>query len=98
MIIKNLYDRGYIVSYEEGDQSLHRGLIQYMASVDDIYHTIGTNDTLHIIARKYYKSSALWFIIADVNAEIEDIFNLPIGSSILVPNISIIQSGYGRTI
>lgn len=98
MITEGLYDRGYIVNYDEGDQSLHRGIIKYYTSVDDLYHTIGTNDTLYSISRKYYGASSFWFFIADVNVEIEDIFDLPIGATVVIPNITIIQSGYGRSI
>lgn len=36
----------------------------------------------------------MWFFIADVNNNIEDIFDLPVGDLILIPSIEVIQSNY----
>lgn len=91
---EGLYDRGYLVDYGDGEMVLHRTSIYYQQSVYDVYHTITYEDTLYSIARKYYGSSSLWFMIADVNNDIEDIFNLPFGDTILIPSVSLIQSFY----
>lgn len=92
---EGLYDRGNLVDFGSGEIALFRNPISYRQSVSDIYHTIAHEDTLLSIARKYYGYSSLWFMIADVNNNIEDIFDLPIGETILIPNISLIQSMYG---
>lgn len=91
---EGLYDRGYLVDYGDGEMVLHRTSIYYQQSVYDVYHTITYEDTLYSIARKYYGSSSLWFMIADVNNDIEDIFDLPFGDTILIPSVSLIQSFY----
>jgi len=95
VISEGLYDRGYLVDFGSGELTLFRNNIFYKQSVSDIYHTISYSDTLHFIARKYYGYSSLWFMIADVNDNIEDIFDLPVGEIILIPSIPLIQSLYG---
>ena len=87
---EGLYDRGFIVTYDEGDSSLFRTPISYRSNMGNKYHTITDCQSLHDIARKYYGSSYLWFLIADANDVIEDIFDLPIGEIILIPNSMII--------
>ena len=91
---EGLYDRGYLVDYGDGEIIVHRTPILYQQSVYDMYHVITYEDTLYSIARKYYGSSSLWFMIADVNNDIEDIFDLPFGDTILIPSVSLIQSFY----
>ena len=90
MIAEGLYDRGYIVTYSEGDSSLLRTQITFKPNMGNRYHTIVDGQTLHDIARKYYGSSYLWYLIADVNDVVDDIFNLPIGEVILIPNTMIV--------
>ena len=68
--MKSLYDNGYIVTYNEGDQSLNRDFTSYDVSVSSTFHVVTEGETLLSIARLYYKSSSLWFLIADVNDEI----------------------------
>ena len=92
---EGLYDRGYLVNYNEGDQAIYRTPISYKASVTDEYYTINHNETLYDIARKKYGSSSLWYILADVN-NIDDIFNLTPGMVILIPDYLIISSNYGQ--
>ena len=93
-IAEGLYDRGYLIDFGGGELVLYRTNITYNISIGDIYHVINDTDTLHSIARKYYGSSSLWFMIADVNDNIEDIFALPISDTIIIPNIGIIQLSY----
>ena len=82
-----LYDNGYTIYYKEGDRSLQRDFLSFTGSVYNLYHTIVEGETLYSIALKYYKSSYSWFIIADANPElITDIFDLPVGEIILIPN------------
>ena len=84
-----LYDQGYIVNFKEGDQAIYRMPLAYRSSVRDKYHVIKENETLHSIAHTYYGSSYKWFILADVNDTISDVFNLTVGSTIVIPTISI---------
>jgi len=84
---QGLYDRGYIIFYEEGDRSLQRDFLSFRGSVNNRFHAITDNDTLYTIAREYYKDSSYWYIIADANPEIiTDIFDLPVGETILIPS------------
>lgn len=95
MNIGALYDRGIIVNYIEGDEALYRTPLVYIPSTNDQYHTIAEGQTLLSIAQKYYGDQSLWYLLADVNSLIDDIFNLPLNETIVIPNINIIQSMYG---
>lgn len=95
MDIEGLYDRGYLVEFYEGDTAYYRTPISYMGSVTDKYHVVTDQETLHSIALKYYGSQYPWFILADVNASlIEDIFELVVGTTLLIPDLKIIYSLY----
>ena len=93
---EGLYDRGYLIDFGSGEIVVHRNNLKYVQSIDDEYYPIAYGDTLLSIARKKYGFSSLWFFIADVNDNIEDIFELPEGDTILIPSISLIQSFYAR--
>jgi len=83
-----LYDRGYLVFYKEEDSALYREFLVFKGSVNDKFHAIKEGETLHSIARKYYGTSYSWYLIADANVEtIEDIFALPVGEVVLIPNV-----------
>lgn len=91
-----LYDRGYLVHYEEGDSSLHRTPINYIKSVTDIYHVVKEGESLLEIAKERYGSQFLWYIIADTNInQIDDIFQLTTGMVLLIPNLDVLDAVYG---
>lgn len=91
-----LYDRGYLVHYSEGDSSLQRTPLNYITSVSDTYHSINEEESLLDIAQKYYGNQALWYVLADVNIDlIEDIFQLTVGTIIVIPSLDILDSIYG---
>jgi len=95
MITEGLYDRGYLIEFEEGDISLQRTFLYYPKSVYDKYHVVTEGDTLLTIAQKYYNNQASWFVIADVNSElIDDIFELVVGTSLVIPDLNILFSAY----
>jgi len=97
VVSEGLYDRGHLIDFGGGEVVLYRNPIYYKISVSDVYHPIAEGDTLHSIARKYFGFSSAWFMIADVNDDIDDIFILPEGDTILIPSIGLIQSLYGRS-
>ena len=92
---EGLYDRGYLINFGDGETVIYRNQINYVQSTHDTYHLIKDGETLYDMARRYYNASSLWFVIADVNDNIEDIFDLPVGDTILIPNMAAIQSLYG---
>lgn len=91
---ESIYDRGYLIDYGDGEVVIHRNNISYRQSVNDRYHTVRDGENLLQIAHQYYEASSMWFFIADVNNNIEDIFDLPVGDLILIPSIEVIQSNY----
>lgn len=84
-----LYDQGYIIHFNEGDEALYRDFIGYTPSINDRFHTIAEDETLLSIARRYYGYSSFWFIIADAN-NIEDVFDLTVGDTICIPNKTLV--------
>ena len=95
MDIEGLYDRGYLVEFYEGDVAFYRTPIKYNGSVNDKYHVVSDGETLHSIALKYYGSQYPWFILADANVSvIEDIFELVVGTTLLIPDLKVIYSLY----
>lgn len=95
MRIEGLYDRGYLVNFKQGDQALYRTKLSYRASVADNYHTIREGESLLEISRLYYKTDFYWYILSDANEQIEDIFDLPVGTNIVIPNITTIFGSHG---
>ena len=94
-ILEGIYDRGYLIEFYEGDTAFYRTPINYMGSVADKFHVVSEGETLHSIALKYYNSQYPWFIIADVNSSIiQDIFELVVGTTLLIPDLKLIYSLY----
>ena len=95
-MIPSLYEKGYIISYKEGDISLQRTIIPLSGDMGDRYHVVVDGETLLDIAQRYYDDQLLWYILADVNSElILDIFDLEPNLSILIPDLSLLEVIYG---
>jgi len=98
MVTEGLYDRGYLVEFAEGDISFQRTPLFYQGTSSDKYHVVGEGETLHSISQKYYNTQSFWFAIADVNAAlIEDIFELVVGTSLLIPDLNTLFSVYVKS-
>jgi len=93
---EGLYDRGYMVDFGDGELVVYRTPITYNRTITETFHTITYSDTLQSISRQYYGDSFAWFMIADVNDNIEDIFSLPIGEVIVIPKLKLITGNYAR--
>lgn len=55
-------------------------------SVNFFYYTWSERDRVDLISKKFLGSPDLWWQIMDVNPEVIDPFNIPIGTSIRIPN------------
>ena len=85
----NPYDRGTLLNYLEGDQSIERKPVLYKPSTGDKFHIIKDTDQLDGIAFKYYNNSKLWWLIADVNL-IFNPFELITGNKLIIPNLNVL--------
>lgn len=88
MGLRPMYQEGYLVKYDEGDESLQRAQQFYEQKEGDKTHIWKEGDTLTYLSLKYYGDPKLWYNIGDVN----DIFNpfpddIPLGTQILIPDI-----------
>lgn len=81
------YTDSYKIIYQEGDESLERRPITHREDIDDKIYTIRDEDTLTLIAFKFYSEPLLWFIIADAN-NIIDPLELEPGKNIIIPNLN----------
>ena len=84
---QGLYDKGYMINYPDGEQSLQRDILVYKEDIEDRSYTIKDGDNLTMIAYQFYKDPLKWFVIADVN-EIENPFELTVGKDIIIPNLN----------
>lgn len=90
---ENLYADGFIITLEDGVQLLKRNKIDYQGrSTNDRVHNVVEEEKIWNIAYKYYGNSKWWHIIADAN-NIENPFELPVGGSILIPDLDTIIAG-----
>lgn len=83
----DLYSNGITINYQEGDTSLQRKTIVHKEDLEDKSYIIRQDDTLSSIANKFYNEPLYWYIIADVN-NIDNLFILETGKSIIIPNIN----------
>ena len=83
---RNLYDYSIPITYKDGDISLERIVKDIPDNINDRSHIIVEGDTLENLAYFYYKDNRRWFLLADKN-NIDDIFNLEIGTELIIPDI-----------
>lgn len=50
------------------------------------YYTWVEGDRMDILAHKFYGNPAMWWKIMDYNPEINDTFDIPVGTTIRIPN------------
>ena len=84
---EGLYDRGYLINFSAGELVVYRTPVFYTSTINDEHYVIKDGESLLDIAREKYGSSNIWFILADVNDNVEDIFDLPVGEVIVIPNL-----------
>jgi hypothetical protein len=86
----SLYYNGFIFLYPDGSISLERDPLVYQQSEGDRYYTTIDGETLWNIAYQAYGNSKYWWIIAEANG-IDFPFDLPAGSSLIIPDIDQVQ-------
>lgn len=90
----NPYSIGSVFVFEEGDYELDREPITYNPSIRDKYVTTEQGDTLGSIAWAQYGSSKYWWILADVNPDIEwlsPLWDIADGTTLLIPDLRKLQ-------
>lgn len=58
-----------------------------LESISYYTHRYNQGETLHALSQRYFKRPDLWWTIAEYNPEITDIFNIPSGTLIRIPNV-----------
>lgn len=81
----DLYSRGFVLTYAEGDSSLERDRIQYQKDVGDAIHVVVEGETLTQISYRYYGEPVYWYLIADCNFIENPLFIEP-GTQLVIPN------------
>ena len=81
------YTNSYVVNFPEGDQSLERIRFTHREDINDKLYTIIEGDTLTSLAFRFYGDSKLWYIIADINENINNPLELDWGINIIIPDI-----------
>jgi nucleoid-associated protein YgaU len=86
MSSKNLYSDGFILDYGDGDISLERTPKTYAPVSTDKVHTVVDGETLMALASYFYGDELQWWKIAEANDLDEEIFDLPLGTILIIPN------------
>lgn len=92
LTIKDPYSVGEINILSDGTTLLQRNPLIYTPQLNDILHKVKEFDRLDLLAFKYYGDSKWWWVIADVNDNVFDPFDLPISEDIIIPNLEIIKT------
>lgn len=87
----NPYSLGSIFPFPEGDFLLDGPELVFKKSESDRYYTLGNTDDLWNIAHQAYRNSKWWWVIFFANPEIEHPLDLPIGKTILIPDLITFQ-------
>ncbi len=82
-----LYDRAAIIQFDDGSRSLD-ALLEIPPIKDYIEIRVKEDQHLQQIANERYRDTELWYIIAEFNPEIVDIFDIPYGTLLKIPILS----------
>lgn len=88
----NPYSIGTIFQFDEGDYLLDPGELLISPSVKDRYYTVGNTDNLSNISFQAYGDSKWWWVLYYANPDLENPFELPIGKTLLVPDLIQLQT------
>lgn len=80
------YSIGRVINYPYSLSTLNRMPLSYVADKTDKYVVVDEATTLWGLAFKEYGNSKLYWVIQDVN-KLENSFELPIGKTLLIPNL-----------
>jgi hypothetical protein len=50
-------------------------------------HTYVVGERLDQLSYRYYRRPDLWWVIAEYNPQIKDIYNIPAGTELRIPNV-----------
>jgi PKD repeat protein len=82
----NPYSTGFVINYGDSLSSMNRKKIRYKADRKDQWHVVTIDNTIWDISMQYYKDSKWYWVIMDVN-NLENCFELPVGTTILIPDL-----------
>jgi prophage DNA circulation protein len=84
------YANGTLFSaYINVDASYHATVFRRFPSHSSRYsiYTWAENDRIDLVAYKFYRDASSWWQIMDYNPEIVNPFDIPVGTSIRIPNV-----------
>lgn len=85
MALNDLYDKGYVINYDEGDSSLERKPVDYRPDKGDKLHVFVDGETLSMLSYRYYGDPVYWYLIADANL-VENPLWVEAGTQLIIPN------------
>jgi nucleoid-associated protein YgaU len=56
----------------------------YYSTLETLTHVVKPGESIHSLARNYYKDARLWWFIADYNPKV-DVFNLKEDDELIIP-------------
>jgi len=79
-----LYDKGTVVVFENKSKFLTPEP-PLNTTVRETKHIVKEGETLYSIARKYFRATTKWYLIADIN-KLEDLMELTVGDILIIPH------------
>lgn len=93
----NLYQERRVYNLGNGEELQTRQAVVWIEQAGDLSHVIANDETLDLIAYKYYKGKIenperYWWLVSDVN-KIDNPFDLAllVGTSIIIPDVLALQ-------
>lgn len=87
MAREDVYSKGVIINFKEGDKTLERELIKHVKDPEDRVHIFKEGESLTQLSFIYYKEPKYWYLIADINL-IENPLFIEAGTQLIIPNIT----------
>lgn len=85
--VDNPYSIGNVLALSDSEFELIRPTLTYEKSPKDRYYTTSENENLPGIAFDAYGNSKWWWVIYDTNKNIDNPFNLPSSTTLIIPDL-----------
>jgi hypothetical protein len=92
----NPYSNGVILQFEDGEFLLEREPLIVPKTINDRYYTTMEGEKIHDIAFQAWNNAKFYWAIMDAN-DIDFPFELPDGTSLIIPDINLVKlNSYGN--
>lgn len=88
MIFKDSRYTNTRLAIDDGVTTFERRTIPHFNTTNCIVHVVVQDETLDLIAQKYYNNPKLWWAILDANIQtVQEFFNIVPGTRLYIPRL-----------